>query len=78
MVVVCLFLVKGIRDSRTGRAFMALRDNERAAEAYGLHATRVRLVAFAFSGALAGLAGCLWAHQSKDSIRARSHRSRTS
>ena len=63
MVAVCLFLVKGIRDSRTGRAFMALRDNERAAEAYGLHATRVRLVAFAFSGALAGLAGCLWAHQ---------------
>ncbi len=42
---------------------MALRDNERAAEAYGLHATRVRLVAFALSGALAGLAGCLWAHQ---------------
>ena len=58
-----LFIVKGIRDSRTGRAFMALRDNERAAEAYGLHATRVRLVAFALSGALAGLAGCLWAHQ---------------
>jgi hypothetical protein len=45
-----LFIVKGIRDSRTGRAFMALRDNERAAEAYGLHATRVRLVAFALSG----------------------------
>ena len=42
---------------------MALRDNERAAEAYGLHATRVRLVAFALSGALAGLAGCLCAHQ---------------
>ncbi|HMK11423.1 MAG TPA: branched-chain amino acid ABC transporter permease, partial [Acidimicrobiales bacterium] len=63
VLVICLFLVKGIHDSRTGRAFMALRDNERAAEAYGLHATRVRLVAFAFSGALAGLAGCLYAHQ---------------
>ncbi len=63
VLALSLFLVKGIHDSRTGRAFMALRDNERAAEAYGLHATRVRLVAFAFSGALAGLAGCLWAHQ---------------
>jgi len=63
VLALSLFIVKGIRDSRTGRAFMALRDNERAAEAYGLHATRVRLVAFALSGALAGLAGCLWAHQ---------------
>ena len=63
VLVLSLFVVKGIRDSRTGRAFMALRDNERAAEAYGLHATRVRLVVFGLSGALAGLAGCLWAHQ---------------
>ena len=63
VLVGCLFIVKGIHNSRTGRAFMALRDNERAAEAYGLHATRVRLVAFALSGALAGLAGCLYAHQ---------------
>jgi len=63
VLVGALFIVKGIHNSRTGRAFMALRDNERAAEAYGLHATRVRLVAFALSGALAGLAGCLYAHQ---------------
>ncbi len=63
VLVICFFLVKGIHESRTGRAFMALRDNERAAEAYGLHAIRVRVVAFALSGGLAGVAGCLLAHQ---------------
>ena len=63
VLVICFVLVKGIHESRTGRAFMALRDNERAAEAYGLHAIRVRVVAFALSGGLAGVAGCLLAHQ---------------
>ena len=63
VLVICFFLVKGIHESRTGRAFMALRDNERAAEAYGLHAIRVRVVAFPLSGGLAGVAGCLLAHQ---------------
>ena len=73
-----LFIVKGIRDSRTGRAFMALRDNERAAEAYGLHATRVRLLAFALSGALAGSGRLpVGASASKASIPTRSRRSRT-
>ena len=64
VLVGCLFIVKGIHDSRTGRAFMALRDNERAAEAYGLHATRgppgrVRPVGRARRAS----PGCLYAHQ---------------
>jgi branched-chain amino acid transport system permease protein len=49
----------GVRKSRTGRAFIALRDNERGAQAYALDATRLRLVAFAMSGAIAAIAGCL-------------------
>lgn len=49
----------GVRRSRTGRALIALRDNERGAQAYALDATRLRLVAFAMSGALAAVAGCL-------------------
>lgn len=64
VLVLCLLGLRGVRRSRTGRALLALRDNERGAQAYGLDATRVRLTAFAMSGALAALAGCLLAlHQ---------------
>jgi branched-chain amino acid transport system permease protein len=58
----CLFGLRGVRESRTGRALLAMRDNERGAQAYGLNATRTRLLAFALSGALASLAGCLFVH----------------
>ncbi|MEY2447240.1 MAG: hypothetical protein QOH79_716 [Acidimicrobiaceae bacterium] len=62
VLVGCLFGLRGVRESRTGRALLAMRDNERGAQAYGLNATRTRLVAFALSGALASLAGCLFVH----------------
>jgi branched-chain amino acid transport system permease protein len=62
VLVVCLFGLRGIRESRTGRAMLAMRDNERGAQAYAINATRTRLMAFALSGALAAVAGCLFAH----------------
>ena len=62
VLLFCLFGLRGVRESRTGRALLAMRDNERGAQAYGLNATRTRLVAFALSGALASLAGCLFVH----------------
>jgi branched-chain amino acid transport system permease protein len=62
VLAICLFGLRGIRESRTGRALIAMRDNERGAQAFGLNATRTRLVAFALSGALASLAGCLFVH----------------
>jgi branched-chain amino acid transport system permease protein len=62
VLVICLFALRGIRESRTGRALLAMRDNERGAQAYSINATRTRLVAFALSGALAAVAGCLFAH----------------
>ena len=49
-----------LRHSRTGRAMVAMRDNESAAAAVGVSATRVRLTAFVVSGAIAGLAGVLY------------------
>jgi branched-chain amino acid transport system permease protein len=52
-------LVLGVRQSRAGRAILAVRDNERAAQARGLSPTRIKLLAFGVSGALAGLAGSL-------------------
>jgi branched-chain amino acid transport system permease protein len=48
------------RHSTAGRALIATRDNEVAAEAAGLATTRIRLTAFVLSGAIAGLAGVLF------------------
>jgi branched-chain amino acid transport system permease protein len=62
----CLFLVvlgvRGIRHSRTGRVLLALRENERGAESFGINVARAKLTAFALSGAIAGVGGCLYVH----------------
>ncbi|WCO65299.1 ABC transporter permease [Iamia majanohamensis] len=58
--VLVVLAVRGIRRSRTGRVLIAIRENERAAEAYGVSATRAKLTAFALSGAIAAFAGCLF------------------
>jgi branched-chain amino acid transport system permease protein len=54
-----------VRHSRSGRLFIGLRDNERAAQSFGASATTTRLAAFAVSGAIAALAGALSAYQSQ-------------
>jgi branched-chain amino acid transport system permease protein len=62
----CLFLVvlaiRGVRHSRTGRVLLALKENERAAESFGINVARAKLTAFALSGAVAGVGGCLYVH----------------
>ena len=65
VLVLLLLGLRGIRHSRTGRALIAMRDNEAGAEAYSLSSTRIRLTAFALSGAIASLAGCLMVHVSR-------------
>lgn len=62
LLLIGLVALRGIRNSRTGRALLALRDNERGAQAYGLSPLRLGLTAFALSGGLAGLAGGMFAH----------------
>lgn len=52
--------VRNLRRSRTGRAIIAVRDNEANAEAAGIDSTRIKLAAFAISGAIAGFAGGLY------------------
>lgn len=52
-------VVVNLRRRRPGRAWLAVRDNEWAAEARGVSLARTRLAAFAVSGALAGVAGGL-------------------
>ncbi len=61
LVLVTLFIVLNLIDSRSGRAIMALRDNRIAAESVGVHVTKYKLMAFITSSALAGAAGTLFA-----------------
>jgi branched-chain amino acid transport system permease protein len=61
-LVVVLVALRGIRRSRTGRVVVALRENEAAAQAFGVSPTRAKLTAFAISGAVAAFAGGLLAY----------------
>jgi branched-chain amino acid transport system permease protein len=49
-------------NSRVGRAFVALRENEPLAESVGIDGTRYLVLAAVVSAALAGVAGSLYAH----------------
>jgi ABC-type branched-subunit amino acid transport system ATPase component/ABC-type branched-subunit amino acid transport system permease subunit len=59
VLAAAVVVVVNLRRRRPGRAWLAVRDNEWAAEARGVSLARTRLAAFAVSGALAGLAGGL-------------------
>ena len=59
VLVLVVIAMTGLRHSRTGRVLRALPTNERAASGYGVHVVRAKLTAFAVSGFVAGLAGCL-------------------
>ncbi|WP_031487897.1 branched-chain amino acid ABC transporter permease [Streptomyces bicolor] len=49
-------------DSRIGRSWIAIREDETAATAMGINGFRVKLIAFALGATLAGLAGTVFAH----------------
>lgn len=57
-----VLLARSLRRSRSGRVLLGSRDNERAAQSYGINLTRTRLAAFAISGFLAAVAGALYAY----------------
>ncbi|MEV7655414.1 branched-chain amino acid ABC transporter permease [Streptomyces anulatus] len=61
-VVVLVFRRSG--ESRIGRAWVAIREDETAATAMGINAFRLKLLAFALGATLAGLAGTVQAHVS--------------
>ena len=62
LILITLFIVINMVNSRDGRAIMAIRDNRIAAESVGINVTKYKLMAFTVSGALAGAAGVLYAH----------------
>jgi branched-chain amino acid transport system permease protein len=61
-VAMTLFVVRNIIYSRYGRAWIAIRDNEIAADAMGIDTTRYKIMSFTFSAFIAGVAGGLFAH----------------
>ncbi len=61
-VILTLFIVLNLINSRTGRAIMAIRDNRIAAESIGIPITKYKLLAFTISASLAGMAGALYAN----------------
>ncbi|MDO4306438.1 MAG: branched-chain amino acid ABC transporter permease [Eubacteriales bacterium] len=62
LILVTLFIVQNLVNSRSGRAIMSTRDNRIAAESVGINITSYKLLAFTISAALAGVAGVLYAH----------------
>jgi len=62
ITAVCLLLVKNLVRGKVGRAFVAVRDNDLAAEVMGINLLYYKLLAFFIGCFLAGIAGCLLAH----------------
>lgn len=66
MVLVCVvimsILVMSLMRGATGRAFLAIRSNERAAASVGIDVARTKVVGFAVSAFIAGVAGALMAY----------------
>ena len=63
LVLLGVWLVdRNVMRTKLGRAFRIIREDETAAQAYGVNVTRYKLVAFVLSGAIAGIAGALYGH----------------
>ena len=61
IALISFFVVSNILHSRFGRTWRALRGNSLAAELAGVHAARMKVLAFTLSSAIAGLAGAVLA-----------------
>lgn len=57
-----VFVVTRVSESRVGRAWVAIREDETAAEAMGINTYRLKILAFAGGALLAGLGGTIKAH----------------
>ncbi len=65
VTIATVFLAKNIVRTRVGRAFIAIRDNDLAAEVMGINLFRYKLLAFFIGCFFAGIAGSLLAHWSR-------------
>jgi len=62
ITAVLIFLIRNLINSTYGKAFLAVRDDEIAAEAVGISSTRVKVIAFVTGAFFAGMAGALYAN----------------
>lgn len=63
VLVLVLLGARNLLRSPTGRAWVAVRDSEIAAQSMGVNLARTKTLAFAVSAAITGLAGALFAHK---------------
>ena len=61
MVIFTIFVVRRLQDSRIGRAWIALREDEVACQATGIDKTKTKLSAFALGATWAGMGGVVFA-----------------
>jgi branched-chain amino acid transport system permease protein len=61
-VILAVITARKIIKSKLGRAFMAIRDSEQAAQASGINLAKYKMMSFFISGMFAGFAGVLFAH----------------
>ncbi len=61
-VAITIYVVYNLVNSTYGRGFLAVRDDEIAAEAMGINTTRYKVLAFVIAAFFAGIAGGLYAH----------------
>jgi branched-chain amino acid transport system permease protein len=66
ILAVILYVDWRLTRTKVGRALFALRENERVAAAFGINVTAYKLLAFVLSGAIAGLAGALFAFKAEN------------
>ena len=62
VVILCGYAVRNLLRTRYGRCLVAVRDNDRAADAMGMHPGLTKVYAFALAGFFAGVAGALHAY----------------
>jgi branched-chain amino acid transport system permease protein len=62
LVVLAVFTLYRLTNSRVGRAFKAIREDEIAAESAGIPIARYKIMAFSIGSFFAGLGGGLYAH----------------
>ena len=60
LLIVCVILVNNLFASRLGRAWMAVREDEVAAEAMGVNTVTIKLLAFSIGAAFSGFAGAFY------------------
>lgn len=65
LVIVIVISIKSIMNSPVGRAFLATRDDEDAAQTCGIDTRKYKLLSFVLAAFFAGIAGAMYAHYFK-------------